>query len=426
MNDPLRSKNRFCRHTFIHSAVLAAVLLFPASFACAQEGYQKEKIQKEYYPDRKVKVEWRYIGGELNGESRFYNPDGTLAQTCEYKSGQPEGLLRKFYPDGSLESEAPLVQGKFDGTRKSFYPGGKVRDEANFKNGLLNGEAKQYFENGNLKNIEMFENDAVTGTKKTYFESGQLLSESCCYEAGVLNGTSKFYYESGQLEWNIPFVNGKIHGTTQAYYPSGAAKASVQYREDLWNGRAAEFYESGAKLSEADFAMGSGSEKRYYETGELKEEISYIQNMEDGTVKGYYKTGSPDFVDEYKKGEKLSRQKFDPDGKLMFKAEYGTDPQTRLLFKMDRPEKSDRVYADSSMYSGGWIKSKKNYKDGVLHGTSDEYYDGQFKWVHFRELYWNGTLLSRTEFDPDGRPLHHEKFADVGKLILSAAAGRKN
>lgn len=404
------------------SAMLIPVC--PSAVSADEPAHLRSVIRKEFYSDNTLKAERRYTGGLLNGESRFYNPDGTLAQTCEYQNDRPHGLLKKYHPDGTtLESEVRIEEDQYEGVRKSFYPNGNVKAEAHFEKGLLNGEARQYYENGGIQNEEVFRDDQITGTKKTYFPGGQLMSEACCYQAGVLNGESKLYYESGHIEWSLPFVGGKIHGLAHADYPDGAPKARVMYRDGLWDGESAEYYAGGAKLSEANFVSGAGIEKRYYESGELKEEIPYKDNAEEGTVRGLRKDGSLEFEDTYREGEKTSRKFYDASGKRLFHVRY-TDWRLRLLFDLDRRYNAGQWDTASEAYPGGWIRSTHSFKDGALHGISEEYYDGLFQWVHFRDAYWHGTRINRKEFDPDGRILSNRDEANIYGLIFETAFSR--
>ncbi|MBP9733595.1 MAG: hypothetical protein KBD07_04385 [Candidatus Omnitrophica bacterium] len=391
--------------------------------AAAESSLRKEVIEKEFYPDQTLKAELRYVGGLMNGESRFYAADGTLAQTCEYKDGKPAGALRTFRSDGSMIGESYVLGGMHHGPRKSFYPNGTLKDEAGFFEDALSGEARQYYENGKVKLIETFENDRITGTKTAYFENGELMSEACCYEAGLLTGESNLYGENGRLEWKVPFLKGEMHGLAAGYYDDGAVKARVNYQHGLWDGPSAEFYRSGAKLSEALFTEGSGVEKRFYESGELKSEIPYKANLEEGLARLYRKDGTLEFEDRYQAGELRSRKMFDPAGRVLFRQSY-RDWKLAMLFGLDQKYGWGKPDTSSQTYPGGWIQSLQKHKYGIPHGIWEEYYDGVFEGIRYRDTYWEGRRISRREYDREGRQIASATEENIYRLILKALFSR--
>ncbi len=420
--DPSRA-HHYWKSSLSFIPILISTFIISAPILAAEPASLKERVQKEHYPDRSVKAEFRYAGGLLNGESRFYHPDGSLAETCEYKDGRPEGALKKFYRDGTLESETHVRGDRHHGPRKSYYPNGTLRSEANFADDQLSGTARQYYPSGTLKNEEMFEDDRIVGAKKTYYPDGRLMSEACCYEEGLLKGESRIFYETGELEWILPFVNGRIHGLAVAAHPGGAAKARVNYKEGLWDGASVEFYPSGAKLSEARFSAGTGLEKRYYPTGELKSEVPYIANAGEGLARSFRQNGSVEFEDVYRDGEKISRKMLDPGGRILFRQSY-TDRRLDLLLDLDKKRGSGEIETVAEMHPDGWIKSVRRLKNGEPHGIWDEYHEGFFEWVRYRDVYWYGRRIHRREYDHEGRQTAVRSETNLYELILRTFLGR--
>ena len=148
--------------------LLAGFVLVPA-LVCAE-------VEKEYWPNGKVKWERTYKDGKLDGVSTVYDEAGTLREEIPFKNGKKDGLYRSYYSDG------------------------KLRTEANYKDGLKDGEETTHLRWENKKTVSTYQNGKAINTKR-YDEKGRLRDELLFEygEEGSWKIRQKLYDQKGKL-----------------------------------------------------------------------------------------------------------------------------------------------------------------------------------------------------------------------------------
>lgn len=94
-----------------------------------------------------------YTGNEIVVEKEYY-PDGKIKSETPYKDGKKDGIEKTYNASGHLFSEIPFKDGVRVGTARLYYDNGKVMSEVEWKNDKIVGEAKLYDENGSLVKME--------------------------------------------------------------------------------------------------------------------------------------------------------------------------------------------------------------------------------------------------------------------------------
>ena len=131
-------------------------------------------VVKEYYASGKLKADYNYKAGKLEGTSKFYYESKLLRAEENYKNGKQEGKYRVYYTTGSLGGEWYYENGKREGMTTLYWENGNTKVERNFKNDKQDGVSKKYYNSGELRYIEMYEM-GIKIDRKTYGKNGILI-----------------------------------------------------------------------------------------------------------------------------------------------------------------------------------------------------------------------------------------------------------
>lgn len=118
-------------------------------------GCNRPKVEKENYPDGKIKSEKTY--SEDGGEKKLlkevhYHPNGKKYIEGSYKDNKRDGYWASWYDNGQLWSEGEFRGGLSEGKRTVYHPNGKLYYEGTFKAGERTGIWKFYDNTGKLIN----------------------------------------------------------------------------------------------------------------------------------------------------------------------------------------------------------------------------------------------------------------------------------
>ena len=115
--------------------VAAVLLLFVCGVGCSRE------VEKEYYPN------------------------GKLKSVLNYKKGQLEGIALYYYENGTLKERVNYRKGKRERTGTTYYESGKLKEEITYVNGMREN-VKLYSEDGNLISESLYKDDKLVEEKK--------------------------------------------------------------------------------------------------------------------------------------------------------------------------------------------------------------------------------------------------------------------
>lgn len=229
------------------------------------------------------------------------------------------------------------------------------------------------------------------------------------------NGYMKFYYPNGKISSEGYMVNNKPDGYWKTYYPTETLKSEGKRFNYLLDSIWVFYTETGDTIEKITYLAGkkNGYYYKYSTISELNKTYSnvivskelYINDLKEGISYYYYPDGKIKETIIFKNNKKHGEaREYDNTGKLItinqFFNNYLTEKQTINRLQNNIPVGVWRDYN-----ANGTIKAEKNYKNGDLHGYSNEYDE-------------NGKLISRQLFN-EGKILNlaKEDTLDIKEVI---------
>lgn len=183
----------------------------------------------EWYEEGK----FRMVRGRVPDGVYIENyPSGRIKREYTFANGTLNGACREYYASGIIERESTMQNGLENGISKNYHQSGQLKGEAQFRNGEKHGPTKLYYERGSLRSLMNFENGKVVGNQQVFYESGQVEVE-VAFRDGIKHGPIRQYYETGNLKMMGEFRAGQLEGEVVNYYESGRVKERLMFR----NGR---------------------------------------------------------------------------------------------------------------------------------------------------------------------------------------------
>ncbi len=134
---------------------------------------------REYYPDKKLKMEYTY----------YLDANGRKLQ---------HGTTRMWHPNGKLSDEVGMVKGLIHGTWKSYYPSGELMYEHAYANGLQNGPGTRFYKSGSKESYGLYVNGKPDGVVTTWHENGQRSGVDEYDNGNRIRGKSKRWDTNGR------------------------------------------------------------------------------------------------------------------------------------------------------------------------------------------------------------------------------------
>lgn len=145
-------------------------------------------------------------------------------------------------------------------------------------------------------------------------DTGQLLEEGFIVN-GKRNGTWITYHLGKTVvKSTISYVNGQLNGPYIEYNDRGQIESLVTYKNGVYDGLFAK-YKFSRPLQEATYKNNKldGMRKIFYENnGKIQSETEYKDGVQHGIHRFYNDKGQTLMEYEYKNGEKVSGETFDP------------------------------------------------------------------------------------------------------------------
>ena len=256
------------------------------------EGEQKPLvIQREYYPNGKVRREASFRDGKREGIWREFDEEGNVIKSQTYKKGtlvgegivgtdgKRRGEYKEFYPDSTLRAEGSFVDGLKSGEWKFYYHNGQLQQEGNYEEGEPNGIWIWYHDNGQKEIEEQFYKGQHNGPYKEYDAQGNLIVTGTYFD-GMKNG--KWTEDIGDMRTQGEYRNDKQVGEWVSYYDNDNIAFKGKFTAGYPDGEHYFYYGNG-KLREIQVykaGVKHGDWKKYLDTGELYFKITYDQGKE--------------------------------------------------------------------------------------------------------------------------------------------------
>jgi antitoxin component YwqK of YwqJK toxin-antitoxin module len=130
------------------------------------------------YENERIRSEFNYRDGLLQGKARHYSENKQLIGVENYSEGAYEGVNRWYDNQGNLLVKAPYKAGLLQGMRVEYYITGDTRERAPYKNNLLEGEVRRYYKDGALMQKVLYREGRQVGALIEYDEAGNVRKDS--------------------------------------------------------------------------------------------------------------------------------------------------------------------------------------------------------------------------------------------------------
>ena len=269
----------------------------------------KNPIEKQLYPNGKVRKEASYKNCLLNDKITWYFPDGSLEVKGQYNNAERIGEWTSNFPDGKLSSTTFYKQGEKDSTWIYYFYNGKIKNKYTYKNGVEYGTRESYYSNGTLKSTTTLIGGERHGNSLQYNKDGVLaytkLYKNDRFEGFInVNGDTSLL-EMGEKEYVfnskdgkklavINTKNGKYHGVYKMFYSNGKVQREYPYTEGNYNGILKDYYSNGSVEESSEYFYGDlhGNRKFYYSNGKIRESADFKKNNYYGERTVYSESGS--------------------------------------------------------------------------------------------------------------------------------------
>jgi uncharacterized protein len=360
-----------------------------------QEFFSKGKLDGvfiSYFPDGQKQNVRTYRHDTLVAVESYDGKDRLL-----HKSEQTDHIVkfRAYYQDGILYSEGDLKDGQQEGTWKYYNPLGIIYQELNYKGNLLHGPQKTYYANGSIH--ERYESDSsnIIGPYHEYYINGNVKAAGRYVKEGR-EGEWLTWYVNDSLESRTFYNAGDITGRSFSYAPDGKTSSVECWEGDEKSIRYILYNHEGLPEADWDYQYGSFTGTLRFPNGVLHHTARYRDNLRDSIQETYFPNGQIARRQEFLHGNINGMVvTWDEAGRLS--GEY--------MYVMG---KADGMW---KWYEEGKLISATPYENGLIQGTSTDYYD-------------NGKVRSEMEYDrdkqngfgdfyaPDGTFMYRLRFVD--------------
>ena len=147
-----------------------------------------------YYESGELKIEYKYVNGNIEGIWREYYKSGKIKRARTYIAGKREGKDTRFYESGSTEIEMNYVNDIIQGDWISYYESGAIDQTSQFVDGKRNGLLKSFYKTSELDFIQVYKN-------------GLKIKEEGFHKNGELRSTYNYNSEVSWMEREKYFMN---------------------------------------------------------------------------------------------------------------------------------------------------------------------------------------------------------------------------
>jgi antitoxin component YwqK of YwqJK toxin-antitoxin module len=319
-------------------------------------------------------------------ETRYHRVNGVTTNKV-WTVTEKKGLMHKYtkyYYEGGKESEQ-VMEGNLQKFYGEWFPGGKKKQEAIFT-GPENMQVTHWYANGKVESQQQLKMvNKATGEfrieKRTrFFENGNVIAVDN-YKSGFWHGNRTEYNIQGNKVRQDNYNLGLLEGLSRVWYPDGTLKEVTYYfirsnRGDPALGRKTTYHSNGKLESDAFYCtQPAGRFLNWYINGSLKSIVDYftpngttlkkghtLEWLPNGELIGYRNYTGPGVDDAVKINDTLAAKKL-----FVIYNNPPPVPEGQLL-------NGKREGLWTTWFMPGVVKSKENYKAGMLHGLYTAYY----------------------------------------------------
>jgi len=367
---------------------------------------------------------------EQNGACTYFDSEGRKSLEVNYSNGELDGAWLAYYENGQVASKGSWAKGQQSGPWEFWHYNGQKRLAGSYVAGQKSGKWTQYNEKGEELGSSTL-GQPGTGTYTEWHDNGKKSVEQKLQAGKVVeeiryrgDGTKDFqvsYDASGNrsgvfqawatdgntLVAKYEYKGGRKEGTQTEWYSNGAKKQDAAYKDYFKTGQWTDYYPSGQVKRTRHYVEGrrQGNWISYYdnEAHQVSKDEHFEASVPTGTVTTYFEDGGVESESHYAAGKKTGKW-------TEFQA--SNLPASAIHYANNRKDGEVRTYHAET----GYHAKVENYKDGDLHGVTEEYYnqaDGVKKAVTHYE---NGVKSgASSQFYADGKVKSEGAFLDGKK-----------
>ena len=373
-----------------------------------------------------------------------FDKNGKLIQLSEYDTNGNVTKFISYDENGGIKSHTVYEYDK-KGTliKESSYDGnGTVEDYTvyeNDENGYIL-KYTRYDANGVKRSCtEYFEN---TTNENKYFSGKERRSESYSSD-GSLSGITE-YNRNGDIVKSEQYISGKLYGIEEREYDESGnlIKSSSYDANRKFTGYSIYGYNESGKRIKISKYDGSGtlteyteikrngdyilSETVYDADGNKTEYTEYLENTSDYNTYSRKKR-----YEEYKNGKLAELKEYNEDGRITKQISYDgegnkTEYTEYITFKVKHNgyEGTTTDTKTREIYNDGKLEHRTEYEyDENGNRTKISEYDGEGKLTEYTEAKYDGErILSESRYDGNGKLIRRteDEYDENGKKLKSS------
>lgn len=267
----------------MNKSLIYSLFFLMLFFSCSQQ-----KMEKEFYPNGRLKFEVPIIKGKRHGKSVQYYENGKVQLISNWENGIKKGESTSFYKNGNPHIKSTYKNGVANGIIQIYDSLHNIKEKYTVINELKDGPYQEFFPDGRLKVEGSYKNDKPEGKGFEFYETGELFRKYV-YKNGEL-----IYFKSYSKEGNLYDCKLPIELT----YSEIGIEIKLAYTEfdsariGVIIGR----LDANKHLIDTIEVLGSKDLKYIYEVDEGKKYFSgvlYEIKMPENRIEGQYFFESP-------------------------------------------------------------------------------------------------------------------------------------
>ncbi|MBL4707207.1 MAG: hypothetical protein JKY48_02035 [Flavobacteriales bacterium] len=305
---------------------ITAIITYKKNFVVSNEGINKrdnrdlkQGIWKEYYSNKRLKIEERYKNGLLNGYVKKYNKQGKLKKATLYLNGKEQSdedniadfdIYTSYYSNGKPKYTSVYNKaGKKDGVANSYSRDGEIIASEIYKNSYL------------LKKGIIDKKGLYQGKWEEYYLTGQLKSKGE-YKNGKKYGKWEYFFSNGKLEQKGVYdANGRVTGEWKWFYENENLLRREEFRKGIEDGELEEYSIDGKLISKGEYFDGEKEGDWFYELNDHQEKGKYRYGLRNGFWEHRFPGGKISFQGNFVDGNSEGKHKYFNERGILIKEE---------------------------------------------------------------------------------------------------------
>ncbi|MBT1071104.1 toxin-antitoxin system YwqK family antitoxin [Pelotalea chapellei] len=365
--------------------------------------WHKGELQKGWaFVSTNQKIDFTAKDGTLHGIARVYSKKGDLSCEIPFDHGIANGVVREFYPSGALKTVYIVEKANKTGKGEvAFDKDGEIIQLSCGPQPVHPKDAEWCGRNGKEATVEisgrrggatrLTHRDGKLVQTEVTDKEGQRLAKIFTEPGNDRQYEQKEYFATGRLRRSFSINNGKTVGKYLLYAESGALLDEVRFSDKEKPLEHKSYYLNGKLKSHA--AKFEAAAKDAAETASGKKKRSgRAEDDQFFVLKSYHDNG----VIEHEG---------------IYTTAYEGMDKDRPVWEFSRPHGMVRNYNED-----GSLAFEGNYQNGRAEGLLRNI---NSKGIKTDEVYRQGTLQSRKQFDAGDKLLLEEEFFEDGSRSKS-------